>query len=151
MKGFLFFLLLLVRSASFGQSVMDKTVDGSCNCISESNADVFDYDSYLDLIMQCCSPLIMQNSEKLQKELGIERMDELEAIEAIGSKVGERLVMECPRFAEMTIKVLGEDPSLMEEVMEELETDQEEDELIDAGTILSVSKELFMAGTNFSG
>lgn len=142
MKISLFIFLFLVQLNAIGQSVMDKTVNESCICITESKEEVFDYDSYLNLIMQCASPSIMQNSEKLQRELGIEDKDELEAIEEIGSKVGERLVMECPRFAEITIKVMGEDPELMEEVMDELNEDSEDSEMIDAGTIVSISKEI---------
>jgi hypothetical protein len=104
--------------------------------------DIIDYDSYLQLIMECVSPLIIQNSKGLAKEIGLSEKDEIEAIEKIGTKVGERLVVECDRFTELTFKVLGDDEQMMDEVIEELQEDEAEDLMIDQGKILSISKDI---------
>ena len=127
---------------TFSQSELDKVVNGSCDCITASTADINDYDSYLGLIMDCASPLIVENSKELAKELGISNHDDMASIEKIGSKVGERLVVECPRFMELTFKVLGEDPEMMDDVIEEIQTDDTEDFSIEQGTILSISKDI---------
>ena len=139
MKSRLIIIGLLISRISFSQSELDKVVNGSCACITESTADVFDYDSYLSLIMDCASPLIIQNTKELARELGITEKDEMVAIEQIGSKVGERLVVECERFTELTFKVLGDDSEMMNDVIKEDET---EDFLIEQGTILSISNEI---------
>lgn len=131
---------LFLTFSAFGQSTMDKTVTESCDCITASDAVVVDYDSYLNLIIQCASPAIVKNTEALTRELGITQMDNMEAIEKIGEEVGERLVLECPRFSEITFKVLGEDPTLMEVALDEY--DDEENEMIEQGTIVNISKDI---------
>lgn len=140
MRKILFVLILFCNVFAYGQSTMDRTVTESCDCITASNANVVDYDSYLDLIIQCASPAIVKNSDALTVELGISEMDNMAAIEKIGEKVGERLILECPRFSEITFKVMGEDPTLMEEAMDEY--GEEDDEMIEQGTIVSISKEI---------
>jgi hypothetical protein len=142
MKSRLIIIGLIISQFSFSQSELDKVVNGSCACITESTADVFDYDSYLSLIMDCASPLIIQNTNELARELGITEKDEMAAIEQIGSKVGERLVVECEQFTELTFKILGEDSEMMNDVIEEIKEDETEDFLIEQGTILSISNEI---------
>jgi len=142
MKSRLIIIGLIISQFSFSQSELDKVVNGSCACITESTADVFDYDSYLSLIMECASPLIIQNTNELTRELGITEKDEMAAIEQIGAKVGERLVVECERFTELTFKILGDDSEMMNDVIEEIKEDETEDFLIEQGTILSISNEI---------
>lgn len=141
MKKIIFSLAVLCQLAAFGQGAMDRTLKDACDCIDAYTEEVTDYDSYMNLIIQCASPLIVQNADELSKELGIEDKTQMDAIEEIGSKVGERLVMECPRFTEITFKVLGEDPTLMEEVMEDYGNEEESD-LIESGTVVSITKEV---------
>ena len=142
MKVKLLLIVLFTSQFIFSQSEFDKVVNGSCDCITASTTEVFDYDSYLSLIMECASPLIVQHSKELGRELGISDKDEMESIEQIGAKVGERLVIECPRFTELTFKVLGDDPQMMDEVIEEIQEDETEDFSIEQGTVISVSKEI---------
>ena len=138
----LFLFSIIISQFTFSQSELYKVVNSSCDCITTSTAEVFDYDSYLGLIMECASPLIVQNSKELAKELGISDRDEMAVIEQIGSKVGERLVIECPRFTELTFKVLGDDPEMMNDVIEEIQEDKTEDFSIEQGTIISISDEI---------
>lgn len=142
MKYLFFSLLTVLQFSVFGQGAMERTLDDACDCINNYTEEVSNYDQYMNLIIQCASPLIVQNADELSKELGLEEMDQMEQIEAIGEKVGERLVMECPKFTEITFKVIGEDPTLMEEVMDEYSEEEESDGMIESGTILSVSKEI---------
>jgi hypothetical protein len=140
MRKILLVSTLFMNVYLFGQSTMDKTVGEACDCITASTVEVVDYDSYLDLIIKCASPVIVGNTDALSRELGISEMDDMSAIEKIGEKVGERLVLECPRFSEITFKVLGDDPTLMEETLDEY--DEDSDEMIEHGTVVSISKEI---------
>jgi small nuclear ribonucleoprotein (snRNP)-like protein len=141
MKYLFFSLFILVQFYSFGQGAMQRTLDDACGCINNYSEEVSNYDQYMNLIIQCASPLIVQNADELSKELGLEGMSQMEAIEAIGEKVGERLVLECPKFTEITFKVIGEDPTLMEEVIDEYDEEGSEG-LLESGTIVSISKEI---------
>jgi hypothetical protein len=124
------------------QTTMDKTLEIACDCINEKNSDdVVDYDSYLALVIECASPVILKNQEKLKDELNITTRDEMEAIEEIGGKVGERLVVECPKFMEITMNVLGEDEEMMDIALDEYtENESEYNDLIEEGTVFSVNK-----------
>jgi hypothetical protein len=137
-------LLIMVTSclSLIAQTTMDKTLEIACDCINEKNSDdVVDYDSYLALVIECASPVILKNQEKLKDELNITTRDEMEAIEEIGSKVGERLVLECPKFMEITMNVLGEDEEMMDIALDEYtENESEYNDLIEEGTVFSVNK-----------
>jgi hypothetical protein len=137
-------LLIMVTSclSLMAQTTMDKTLEIACDCINEKNSDdVVDYDSYLALVIECASPVILKNQEKLKEELNITTRDEMEAIEEIGSKVGERLVVECPKFMEITMNVLGEDEEMMGIALDEYtENESEYNDLIEEGTVFSVNK-----------
>jgi hypothetical protein len=142
MKYLFFSLFALVQYSVSGQGAMQRTLDDACGCINNYTEEVANYDQYMNLIIECASPLIVQNADELSKELGLEDMSQMEAIEAIGAKVGERLVMECPKFTEITFKVIGEDPTLMEEVMDEYDEEGEGEGMIESGTVVSVSKDV---------
>jgi small nuclear ribonucleoprotein (snRNP)-like protein len=142
MKYLFIALFVLVQYSVSGQGSMQRTLDDACSCINDYTDEVANYDQYMNLIIQCASPLIVQNADELSKELGLEEMSQMEAIEAIGAKVGERLVMECPKFTEITFKVIGEDPTLMDEVMDEYDEEAEGEGMIESGTVVSVSKEV---------
>ena len=126
------------------QSTMDKTIETACDCMTDRNTDdINDYDSYMGLVIDCASPVILQNADKLKKELNITTKDAMQAIEEIGGKVGERLVVECPKFMEVTLRVLGEDQELMDMALEEYSDDEvEENDMVDEGTIMAISKEM---------
>ena len=142
MKYLLFFLLALLQFTAFSQGSVKRTLDDACSCINSYEDDVTNYDQYMNLIIDCASPLIVNNVDELSRELGLEDMSQMDAIEAIGEKVGERLVMECPKFTEITFKVIGEDPTLMEEVMDEYTEEDGTEGLIETGTVISVTKEI---------
>lgn len=124
------------------QTTMDKTLETACDCINKKNSeDVVDYDSYLALVIECASPVILKNQEELKDELNITTRDEMAAIEEIGGKVGERLVLECPKFMELTLKVLGEDEEMMDMALDEYsDTEAENDEMTEAGTVVTINK-----------
>ena len=124
------------------QTTMDKTLETACDCINKKNSeDVVDYDSYLALVIECASPVILKNQEELKDELNITTRDEMAAIEEIGGKVGERLVLECPKFMELTLKVLGEDEEMMDLALDEYsDTEAEDDEMTEAGTVVTINK-----------
>jgi hypothetical protein len=142
MKKIIFSLAIMCQFTAFGQGAMDRTLKDACDCVNAYTKEVSDYDSYMNLIIECASPLIVQNADELSKELGISGKSQMEAIEEIGSQVGERLVVECPRFTEITFKVLGEDPTLMEEVMDEYSEEGDENGLIESGSVVSITKEI---------
>ncbi|MEN9997774.1 MAG: hypothetical protein RI922_764 [Bacteroidota bacterium] len=144
MKKILLGLVVMSSFSIVAQTTMDKTLNAACDCINKKNsADVVDYDSYLALVIECASPVILKNQEELKDELNIKTRDEMEAIEEIGGKVGERLVLECPKFMEITMKVLGEDEQLMDMAIDELSDDPvpiDEGDLIEEGTVVTVAK-----------
>lgn len=142
MKYLFFSLLVMVQFTVTAQGAMQRTLDDACTCMNNYTEEVSNYDQYMNLIIQCASPLIVQNADELSKELGLEEMSQMDAIEAIGEKVGERLVLECPKFTEITFKVIGEDPTLMEEVMDEYSEEDESEGMLESGTVVSVSKDI---------
>lgn len=135
---------MMVASCFSGmaQTTMDKTLESACDCINKKNSeDVVDYDSYLALVIECASPVILKNQEELKDELNITTRDEMAAIEEIGSKVGERLVLECPKFMELTLKVMGEDEEMMDMALDEYsDSEAEDDEMTEAGTVVTINK-----------
>lgn len=143
MKKVLLFIMVSSCFSVMAQTTMDKTLETACDCINKKNSeDVVDYDSYLALVIECASPVILKNQEELKDELNITTNDEMAAIEEIGGKVGERLVMECPKFMELTLKVLGDDQELRDLAVEEYtDSDSEGEEMIDEGTVVSINKE----------
>lgn len=142
MKKFLLFIMVTSCFSVMAQTTMDKTLETACDCINNKNSDdVVDYDSYLALVIECASPVILKNQEELKDELNITTRDEMAAIEEIGGKVGERLVLECPKFMELTLKVLGEDEEMMDMAMDEYsDSEAEEDEMTEMGTVVTINK-----------
>ena len=142
MKQILLGLVVMSSFSLVAQTTMDKTLNAACDCINKKNsADVVDYDSYLALVIECASPVILKNQEELKDELNIKTRDEMEAIEEIGGKVGERLVLECPKFMELTLKVLGEDEEMMDMALDEYsDTEADDDEMTEAGTVVTINK-----------
>lgn len=142
MKKVLLFIMVTSCFSVMAQTTMDKTLETACDCINKKNSeDVVDYDSYLALVIECASPVILKNQEELKDELNITTRDEMAAIEEIGGKVGERLVLECPKFMELTLKVLGEDEEMMDMALDEYsDTEAENDEMTEAGTVVTINK-----------
>src|SRR5574343_30528 len=142
MKNILLVFTVLLAFTSVAQTTMDKTLESACDCITKKNSeDVVDYDSYLALVIECASPVILKNQEELKDELNITTRDEMAAIEEIGSKVGERLVLECPKFMELTLKVMGEDEEMMDMALDEYsDSEAEDDEMTEAGTVVTINK-----------
>jgi len=142
MRKVLLFIMVTSCFTVMAQTTMDKTLETACDCINKKNSeDVVDYDSYLALVIECASPVILKNQEELKDELNITTRDEMAAIEEIGGKVGERLVLECPKFMELTLKVLGEDEEMMDMALDEYsDTEAENDEMTEAGTVVTINK-----------
>lgn len=142
MKKVLLFIMVTSCFSVMAQTTMDKTLETACDCINKKNSeDVVDYDSYLALVIECASPIILKNQEELKDELNITTRDEMAAIEEIGGKVGERLVLECPKFMELTMKVLGEDEEMMDMALDEYsDAEAEDDEMTEAGTVVTINK-----------
>lgn len=142
MRKVLLFIMVTSCFTVMAQTTMDKTLETACDCINKKNSeDVVDYDSYLALVIECASPVILKNQEELKDELNITTRDEMAAIEEIGGKIGERLVLECPKFMELTMKVMGEDEEMMDLALEEYsDMEAENDEMTEAGTVVTINK-----------
>ena len=142
MRKVLLFIMVTSCFTVMAQTTMDKTLETACDCINKKNSeDVVDYDSYLALVIECASPVILKNQEELKDELNITTRDEMAAIEEIGEKIGERLVLECPKFMELTMKVMGEDEEMMDLALEEYsDMEAENDEMTEAGTVVTINK-----------
>lgn len=140
MKHFLFLFTLILSTISFSQKTTEKVLDESCNCITDYKTKVRNYDEYLGMIFECMGANLYTHSEDLAEEMGID-VDAPNAMEAIGEKIGERLAVECPRFLELTIQMLGEDEGFREEAIKGLMEDNQEDEEIE------LEEELFIYET----
>lgn len=146
MRHFVVVFLFFATFNGFAQGVTDIVLDESCNCIENYKKKVRNYDEYLGMIMECMGPNMFTYSEELGKELGIDT-DEPDAMEAIGEKMGERMAMECPKFMEYTIQMLGEDEKFREETIQSIgnsvnEDDELEEELFiyETGRITDISE-----------
>src|SRR5574343_159563 len=116
MKKVLLFMMVASCFSGMAQTTMDKTLESA-------------------------SPVILKNQEELKDELNITTRDEMAAIEEIGSKVGERLVLECPKFMELTLKVMGEDEEMMDMALDEYsDLESEGEEITEAGTVVTINK-----------
>ena len=116
---------LLISGLYYAQSTTDQVLEESCECIENSNDNISDYESYMGLLVDCMSTKMIIYSDELQEEMGIE--DGPYAMEQMGEKLGERLALECPKFMELTMKVMGQDEEFQEMVMDEMLEEYEDD------------------------
>ena len=134
-------LLTGISVMGFTQTAMDKTIKNSCNCFERETGSTSNYDEYMALAVKCLSPELLSNVEGLKKELGITEKDPVRAMERVGEKVGQRLVMECGAFAKLTSNIMAENEDMVELVQEHIDKRQTAARpMIDAGMIMVVSE-----------
>ena len=100
----------------------DKVLTEICDCFEQDDRDVSNYDEYLDLMVRCASMPIINNSDALAKELGIDK-NSPNVYEQVGEKMGAELVLNCPKAMEVTLNVLSEDDVFSTEVIESIGED----------------------------
>ncbi len=139
MKFFLMLTLCLLTGSIVAQKASKIVVDKSCNCLNKEKTGVKNYDEFMSLIVKCVSPNLGDNLQELKIEFGISEKDLMKSMEMIGEKIGEKMVYDCPKFAEMTMKLLGEDKDFQDLAIDELSKDNNSLERIaDDGTIISI-------------
>jgi hypothetical protein len=120
MKKIIFLSLLGFSGIALSQSTVDKVVKKSCDCMNKTEASILSYDDFMGVIVTCISPEINANLASLKKELGVTEKDMVKSMEQVGAKLGERMVFGCPKFADLTFKLLGEDKQFQAEAIEEV-------------------------------
>jgi hypothetical protein len=131
--------LLLLTGNLAAQKASKIVIDKSCNCLNNEKTAVKNYDEFMGLIVKCVSPNLGDNLQDLKTEFGITEKDLMKSMEMIGEKIGEQMVYDCPKFAEMTMKLLGEDQEFQDLAIEELSKESTATErLAEDGTITTV-------------
>ncbi len=144
MKFYLMLTLSLLTGNLVAQKASKIVVDKSCDCLNNEKTAVKNYDEFMGLIVKCVSPNLGDNLQELKTEFGITEKDLMKSMEMIGEKIGEQMVYDCPKFAEMTMKLLGEDKEFQDLAIEELSNENSGSErLADDGTISSIDAASF--------
>lgn len=131
--------LSLLTGNLVAQKASKIVIDKSCNCLNNEITTVKNYDEFMSLIVKCVSPNFGDNLQELKTEFGITEKDLAKSMEMIGEKIGEKLVYDCPKFAEMTMKLLGEDKEFQDMAIEEMSKGNSDSErLAEDGTIISI-------------
>jgi hypothetical protein len=139
MKFYLILTLSLLTGNLVAQNASKKVIDKSCGCLNNEKTTVKNYDEFMSLIVKCVSPNLGDNLQELKTEFGITEKDLMKSMEMIGEKIGEQMVYDCPKFAEMTMKLLGEDKEFQDLAIEELSKESNASErLAEDGTITTV-------------
>ena len=120
MKFYLMLTLSLLTGNLVAQKASKVVIDKSCNCLNNEKTTVKNYDEFMSLIVKCVSPNLGDKLQDLKTEFGITEKDLMKSMEMIGEKIGEQMVYDCPKFAEMTMKLLGEDQEFQDLAIEEI-------------------------------
>lgn len=112
--------LSLLTGNLMAQKASKIVIDKSCNCLNNEKTTGKNYDEFMSLIVKCVSPNLGDKLQDLKIEFGITEKDLMKSMEMIGEKIGEQMVYDCPKFAEMTMKLLGEDQEFQDLAIEEL-------------------------------
>lgn len=139
MKFYLILTLSLLTGSLVAQKASKIVIDKSCDCLNNQNTNIKNYEEFMGLIVECVSPNLGNNLQELKTEFGITEKDLMKSMEMIGEKIGEQMVYDCPKFAEITMKLLGEDKEFQDLAIEELSKEKIQSEhLAEDGTIISV-------------
>lgn len=128
-------------SLGFSQTATKKTIDKSCDCLNKSKVNVTNYDDYIGLITTCVSTEILANFDQLKVELGINESDYVKAMEKVGEKLGEKMMLDCPSFAKMTVNLISSDDQQSKDLVREAVEKRSASipEVIEEGKITAVS------------
>ena len=142
MKNILFaFLLASVSLAGSAQGAVEKTIKTSCECFDGEQGPVTNYDEYIALVIKCVSPELLKNMDALKAETGVTTTDPERSMEQVAEVIGQRLVMECPKFGELTAKILVDDEDMKDAVQDRMDKKaSSEADMIEAGKISQVSE-----------
>lgn len=147
MKQFTLFILLFFSLNGFSQDVTEMVLEESCDCVTKYQKKVRNYEEYLGMIMECMGTNMYAHAEELGDEMGID-VDSPNGMEAIGERMGEHMALECPKFMEYTIQMLGDDQEFREEAIQNMidedeqvdETYEEELFIYETGRITEISQ-----------
>lgn len=99
-------LLLFVSNNAFSQKTLDKVVSETCDCMNKAPInDNMNGDEYQALITNCLTTPLVTNYDKLCKELKIANDGSQESYQQLGSKIAAKLLENCPKFMELSMKV----------------------------------------------
>lgn len=99
-------LLLIISKNAFSQKTMDKVVKETCDCMNKAPIkDNMNGDEFQALIGSCLTSPLETNYEKLCKELKIPNDGSTESFQQLGSKIASKLLEDCPKFMELSMKV----------------------------------------------
>jgi len=144
MKFYLILSLSLLTGNMVAQKASKMVIDKSCNCLNKETTEIKNYDEFMSLIVKCVSPNLGDNLQELKTEFGITEKDLMKSMEMIGQKIGEQMVYDCPKFTEMTMKLLGEDKEFQDLAIEELSNESNDSErLAEDGTITTIDVTAF--------
>ncbi len=103
-------LLLLVFSlflvSAQAQKFADKASVETCDCINKTDIpDNISNEEYQKILSSCLSAPLISYYDKICKELKIAADMSQESYEAVGAKIGTKLVENCPKFMKMAMRV----------------------------------------------
>ncbi|HEY1040865.1 MAG TPA: hypothetical protein VGF30_15725 [Bacteroidia bacterium] len=102
--------LLLLTFALFTASIhaqknSEKAAAETCDCFNKMDIpDNISHEEYEKILTTCLEKPIATYYEKICKELKIAADNTPESYEAVGTKIGGKLVENCPKFMKMAVK-----------------------------------------------
>lgn len=110
MKKLLFIatVCLLAVNAMAQKTALEKVVDSSCKCLTESKARIKSSKDFDELGQECFIKSSAPYLEAIAKEegLSVDSLDD-ELGERIGEKIGMKLALSCPAFLELLMEYGG--------------------------------------------
>ena len=100
MKRFAFLLILIFAGSStvsYGQRIVDRTVETICDCLNERQSDTI---AFGDLVPKCAQEAFEIHREKLEKEFGAPIEQGSGPYQQMTKVVVNALLSDCPLFAE---------------------------------------------------
>lgn len=99
-------LLLTLNLAAHNKSTM--VIDKSCGCLNENKIEATNFEEFMALLTKCVSPQIKENIQALKAEFAIPETDLITLTAIIGEKLGEKMAVDCPKFAATITKLVSE-------------------------------------------
>jgi hypothetical protein len=133
---------LIIGAISWGQTEkeIEKVADGTCECLKGKSNELKELSSSeLQMELGLCM-LAAMGSE------GVD-IDDISAgnMEAFGEKVGFQMAFSCPDFMAMIGQMIEEDPELVEEFMDDSDSEYYFGYASSAGSVLSVNTNEFVS------
>lgn len=116
----LIILALPLTIAVNAQKVSDLVIKNTCDCLNNTNVNTYSYDALTEVLANCMATDLVTHFAALKEEFGITDTDYSDAMEKIGENLGARMILSCPKFAEISLKMLQEDGDLRNEVLDDM-------------------------------